>query len=37
MILIKGYRKGGVCRKDKLGVTLSPVPMIVRQDEGGGQ
>jgi hypothetical protein len=25
MILIKGNREGGVCRKDELGVTLSPV------------
>jgi hypothetical protein len=32
MILIKGDGKGRVCRKNKLGVTLSPVPMMVRQE-----
>ena len=27
MVLVKSNRKGGVCGKDELGVTLSPVPM----------
>ena len=29
MVLIKGDRKGGVCRKNEFGVTLSPVPVWV--------
>ena len=31
MILIEGHRKRRVCRKNKLGVPLSPVPVMVRQ------
>lgn len=30
MILIKGNREGGVCRKNELGVALSPVSTVMR-------
>ena len=30
MILIKGNRKGRVCRENELGVALSPVSTMVR-------
>ena len=33
MVLIKGDRKGGVCRKNEFGVTLPPVS-IVTSNEG---
>jgi len=32
VVLIKGDRKGGVCRKNELGVSLPPVPMIIMRE-----